>query len=154
MFVDIINYVMFDLGWLSYVYDMVKFVGFLIVCCVIDGEMVMVFNGKIFMFISDMIVIVDVNEVYDIVGIMGGEYLGIVDDIIDVLFEIVYFMFEWIVKIGQMLVLISDVCMWFECGVDLVFFDDVVVILIGLIVEYCGGMFLEIVCVGMFLFEL
>lgn len=135
---------MIDFGCFLYVYDCVKFFGGFVVWKVRDGEQVVVFNGKIYMFDVIMIVIVDDVGVYDIGGIMGGEYLGVFVEIIEVLIECVYFDFDYIVCIGQKLMLIFDVCSWFECGVDLVFFEDGLVIVIVFVFYICGGIVSEV----------
>lgn len=146
--VDITNYVMFDLGRPSHVYDMAKLASPVVARRATDGETVTVLNGKRFALMTSMTVIADANEVHDIAGIMGGEHSGIADDTTDILLEIAYFTPERIARTGQALALTSDARTRFERGVDPAFLDDAVAILTGLIVEHCGGRPSEVVRAG------
>ena len=146
--VDITNYVMFDLGRPSHVYDIAKLTSPVVARRATDGETVTVLTGKRFTLTTSMTVIADANDVHDIAGIMGGEHSGIADDTTDILLEVAYFTPEHIARTGQTLALTSDARTRFERGVDPAFLDDAVAILTGLIVEHCGGRPSEIVRAG------
>src|SRR3546814_7990598 len=74
--VDISNYVMFDLGRPSHIYDRATLTGALVARRAVDGETVTALNGKDYPLTDAMTVIADDAGVHDIAGIMGGEHSG------------------------------------------------------------------------------
>lgn len=137
--VDISNYVMFDLGRPSHVYDRAQLSGALVARRARDGETVTALNGKEFTLTDTMTVIGDDHGVHDIAGIMGGEHSGCSETTTDVLLEIAYFTPERIALTGQALALTSDARSRFERGVDPAFLDDATAIVTGHILAICGG---------------
>ncbi|MDZ3832085.1 MAG: phenylalanine--tRNA ligase subunit beta [Sphingopyxis sp.] len=137
--VDISNYVMFDLGRPSHIYDRAKLSGTLVARRANDGESVTALNGKDYTLASGMTVIADDAQVHDIAGIMGGEHSGCSETTTDVLLEIAYFTPERIALTGQALGLSSDARGRFERGVDPAFLDDATAIVTGHILAICGG---------------
>ena len=114
--VDISNYVMFDLGRPSHIYDRAKLNGALVARRAKAGETVTALNGKDYRLTDTMTVIADEREVHDIAGIMGGEHSGCSETTTDVLIEIAYFTPERIALTGQALALTSDARSRFERG--------------------------------------
>ncbi|AJA11079.1 Phenylalanine-tRNA ligase beta subunit [Sphingopyxis fribergensis] len=137
--VDISNYVMFDLGRPSHIYDRAKLHGALVARRAKDGETVTTLNGKDYALTGSMTVIADEREVHDIAGIMGGEHSGCSETTSDVLIEIAYFTPERIALTGQALGLTSDARSRFERGVDPAFLDDATAIVTQHILTICGG---------------
>jgi phenylalanyl-tRNA synthetase beta chain len=137
--VDISNYVMFDLGRPSHIYDRAKLSGALVARRAKDGETVTALNGKDYSLSDTMTVIADEREVHDIAGIMGGEHSGCSEDTTDVLIEIAYFTPERIALTGQALALTSDARSRFERGVDPAFLDDGTAIVTRYVLDICGG---------------
>jgi phenylalanyl-tRNA synthetase beta chain len=137
--VDISNYVMFDLGRPSHIYDRAKLSGALVARRAEAGEQVTALNGKDYKLTDTMTVIADEREVHDIAGIMGGEHSGCSETTSDVLIEIAYFTPERIALTGQALGLTSDARSRFERGVDPAFLDDATAIVTGHILAICGG---------------
>ena len=137
--VDISNYVMFDLGRPSHIYDRAKLSGALVARRAEAGETVTALNGKDYTLTDTMTVIADAREVHDIAGIMGGEHSGCSEATTDVLIEIAYFTPERIALTGQALGLTSDARSRFERGVDPAFLDDATAIVTGHILAICGG---------------
>ncbi|KTE18603.1 phenylalanine--tRNA ligase subunit beta [Sphingopyxis sp. H050] len=137
--VDISNYVMFDLGRPSHIYDRAKLSGALVARRAKDGETVTALNGKDYSLSDTMTVIADEREVHDIAGIMGGEHSGCSEDTTDVLIEIAYFTPERIALTGQALGLTSDARSRFERGVDPAFLDDGTAIVTRYVLDICGG---------------
>src|SRR3546814_5566480 len=99
--VDISNYVMFDLGRPSHIYDRAKLTGPLVARRAKVGETVTALNGKAYSLSDTMTVIADDVGVHDIAGIMGGEHSGCSEATTDVLVEIAYFTPESIALTGQ-----------------------------------------------------
>ncbi len=137
--VDISNYVMFDLGRPSHIYDRAKLHGALVARRAKDGETAVALNGKEYALTDTMTVIADDREVHDIAGIMGGEHSGCSETTTDVLIEIAYFTPERIALTGQALGLSSDARSRFERGVDPAFLDDATAIVTQHILNICGG---------------
>jgi len=137
--VDISNYVMFDLGRPSHIYDRAKLSGALVARRARAGETVTALNGKDYRLTDAMTVIADDNGVHDIAGIMGGEHSGCSETTTDVLVEIAWFTPERIALTGQALGLTSDARSRFERGVDPAFLDDATAIVSGYILNLCGG---------------
>jgi phenylalanyl-tRNA synthetase beta chain len=137
--VDISNYVMFDLGRPSHIYDRARLTGALVARRAKDGETVTALNGKDYSLTDSMTVIADDRGVHDIAGIMGGEHSGCSETTTDVLVEIAYFTPERIALTGQALALTSDARSRFERGVDPAFLGDATDIVTQLILDICGG---------------
>lgn len=79
--VDVINYVLFELGQLMYVFDKDCIEGGIVVWMVKEGEMLVLFDGIEVKLNVDILVIVDYNKVLVMGGIFGGEYFGVNDEI-------------------------------------------------------------------------
>lgn len=137
--VDISNYVMFDLGRPSHIYDRARLTGALVARRATPGESVTALNGKDYILTDTMTVIADDSGVHDIAGIMGGEHSGCSETTTDVLVEIAYFTPERIALTGQALALTSDARSRFERGVDPAFLGDATEIVTRLILDICGG---------------
>lgn len=137
--VDISNYVMFDLGRPSHVYDRAQLTGALVARRAKNGEIATALNGKDYALTDTMTVLADDHGVHDIAGIMGGEHSGCSETTTDVLLEIAYFTPERIALTGQALALTSDARSRFERGVDPAFLDDATAIVTGHILAICGG---------------
>lgn len=137
--VDISNYVMFDLGRPSHIYDRAKLTGALVARRAKAGETATALNGKEYTLTDTMTVLADDIGVHDIAGIMGGEHSGCSETTTDVLLEIAYFTPERIALTGQALALTSDARSRFERGVDPAFLDDATAIVTGHILAICGG---------------
>ncbi|MBB5704734.1 phenylalanine--tRNA ligase subunit beta [Sphingopyxis panaciterrulae] len=137
--VDISNYVMFDLGRPSHIYDRATLTGALVARRAVDGETVTALNGKDYTLTDAMTVIADDAGVHDIAGIMGGEHSGCSETTTDILLEIAWFTPERIALTGQALGLASDARSRFERGVDPAFLDAATAIVTGHILAICGG---------------
>jgi phenylalanyl-tRNA synthetase beta chain len=137
--VDISNYVMFDLGRPSHIYDRAKLTGALVARRAKAGETATALNGKDYTLTDTMTVLADDSGVHDIAGIMGGEHSGCSETTTDVLLEIAYFTPERIALTGQALALTSDARSRFERGVDPAFLDDATAIVTAHILAICGG---------------
>ncbi|MCW5647886.1 MAG: phenylalanine--tRNA ligase subunit beta, partial [Sphingopyxis sp.] len=137
--VDISNYVMFDLGRPSHIYDRAKLTGPLVARRAKAGETVTALNGKDYVLTDTMTVIADERGVHDIAGIMGGEHSGCSETTSDVLIEVAYFTPERIALTGQALALTSDARSRFERGVDPAFLDDATAIVTAHVLAICGG---------------
>lgn len=94
LIVDVINFVLFEFGYFMYVFNLVFIEGGINVCMVNVGEFLMLFDEIMVEFKDNILVIVDDNKVLVMVGIFGGLYLGIDENIIDILLESVFFVLD------------------------------------------------------------
>lgn len=147
-FVDVINYFIYDLNCFLYVFDVDKVVGNLWVYCVKGGEEIVVLDEKIYILLIGVMVIFDDNGVESIVGIMGGEVLGCIEEIVNVFVESVWWDLIQIVYMGCVLKINFDVWYWFECLVDFEFIFEGLEYVVCMIVDYVGGEVFEMVVVG------
>lgn len=86
--VDITNYVMLEYGHPLHAFD-AKYIGGnkIIVRNAQDGERIMTLDGVERCLSSEMLVIADNKAPMAVAGIMGGEFSGIMDDTVNVVFE-------------------------------------------------------------------
>lgn len=96
-------------------------------------------------------VIVDDNVVESFGGILGGEFFGCMEEIVNVLIEFVFWEEDDVVVIGCKFGVNIDVCYWFECGVDLDYMMLGFEYVMCMVLDLCGGEFLEMVSVGQLL---
>lgn len=149
LLVDIIQYVMLELGQLMYVYDFGILQGSIVVCCLCVGESLKLLDGCDVVLDDSFLVVIDVDCVIGLVGLMGGFDICVIDVIIVVFLEVVYFVFVVIMGCGCKLGLYIDVGYCFECGVDLVLLCIVIEYVICLVLDLVGGILvlvIEVVC--------
>lgn len=79
--VDVINYVLFELGQSMYVFDKDRIEGGIVVRMAKEGETLVLFDGIEAKLNVDILVIVDYNKALAMGGIFGGEYFGVNDEI-------------------------------------------------------------------------
>lgn len=87
-FVDITNYVMLEYGQPMHAFDL-KYVenGKIIIRNAEDGEKITTLDGIERTLSSEMLAICDAEKPAAVAGVMGGEYSGIMDDTVTVVFE-------------------------------------------------------------------
>lgn len=139
VFVDILNYVMFEFGCLLYVFDFDKIYGGIEVCWGKCGELLKLFNGNMVEFDEMVGVIVDDCQVESLVGIMGGDSMVVMFDMINIYLEVVFWWLDSICGCVCKYNFLIDVVYCFECGVDYVMIVEYVECIMQLIFEICGG---------------
>src|SRR3546814_2977260 len=86
--VDISNYVMFDLGRPSHIYDRATLTGALVARRAVDGETVTALNGKDYTLTDAMTVIADDAGVHDIAGIRSEEHTSELQSLMRISYDV------------------------------------------------------------------
>lgn len=117
--VDITNYVMLEYGQPMHAFD-VRYVsgGKIVVRNAVAGETITTLDGVERPLDENMLVIADAEKPVAVAGVMGGEYSGIMDDTVDVIFESACFDGASVRKTAKRLGMRTDASSRFEKGLD------------------------------------
>ena len=117
--VDITNYVMLEYGQPMHAFDARFIVGNEIhVRNAKAGETITTLDGTVRELSPEMLVIADTEKPVAVAGVMGGEYSGIMDDTVDVIFESACFDGASVRKTAKKLGMRTDSSARFEKGLD------------------------------------
>lgn len=117
--VDITNYVMLEYGHPMHAFDIRYIAGNEInIRNANDGEKITTLDGTERTLTEKMLVIADAEKPVAVAGVMGGEYSGIMDDTVDVVFESACFDGASVRKTAKALGMRSDASARFEKGLD------------------------------------
>ncbi len=116
--VDISNYVMFELGRPSHMFDLAKIEGGLVVRWAKAGEQVELLNGQTVTLAPDVGVIADAVRVESLAGVMGGDHTAVGDGTTDVYVEAAFWWPEAIAGRARRYKFSTDAAHRFERGVD------------------------------------
>ncbi|MCM1022863.1 MAG: phenylalanine--tRNA ligase subunit beta [Prevotella sp.] len=118
-FVDITNYVMLEYGHPMHAFDIRYIDGAEInIRNAKDGETITTLDGAERTLTEKMLVIADKNKPVAVAGVMGGEYSGIMDDTVDVVFEAACFDGASVRTTAKTLGMRTDASARFEKGLD------------------------------------
>lgn len=137
--VDISNYVMFELGQPSHVFDLDKINGDLSVRWGKPGEQVELLNGQIVTVDEQVGVIADASRVESLAGVMGGQAVAVSDDTRNVYAEVAFWWPKSIAGRARRFNFSTEASHRFERGVDPAQTVDRLERITQLIVEICGG---------------
>ncbi|MCR5718666.1 MAG: phenylalanine--tRNA ligase subunit beta [Oscillospiraceae bacterium] len=117
--VDITNYVMLEYGQPMHAFDL-RFVkdGRICVRNARSGEKITTLDGIERELSEEMLVIADTEKPIAVAGVMGGEYSGIMDDTVDVVFESAYFEPVQVRRTAKKLGMRTDASARYEKGLD------------------------------------
>lgn len=117
--VDITNYVMLEYGQPMHAFDL-RFVkdGKICVRNAKNGEKITTLDGVERALSEEMLIIADAEKPIAVAGIMGGEYSGIMDDTVDVVFESAYFEPVQVRRTAKKLGMRTDASARYEKGLD------------------------------------
>lgn len=117
--VDITNYVMLEYGQPMHAFD-VRYVagGKIVVRNAKSGETITTLDGTERELSEEMLVIADADKPVAVAGVMGGEYSGIMDDTVDVIFESACFDGASVRRTAKKLGMRTDASSRFEKGLD------------------------------------
>ena len=117
--VDITNYVMLEYGQPMHAFD-VRYVsgGKIVVRNAKAGETITTLDGAERELSEEMLVIADAEKPVAVAGVMGGEYSGIMDDTVDVIFESACFDGASVRRTAKKLGMRTDASSRFEKGLD------------------------------------
>ncbi|MBP0964358.1 MAG: phenylalanine--tRNA ligase subunit beta [Oscillospiraceae bacterium] len=118
-FVDITNYVMLEYGHPMHAFDIRYINGNTIdIRNAAEGEKITTLDGVERTLSSNMLVIADAEKPVAVAGVMGGEYSGIMDDTVDVVFESACFDGASVRTTAKALGMRTDASARFEKGLD------------------------------------
>lgn len=137
--VDISNYVMFELGRPSHIFDLGKIHGGLMVRWARKGETLELLNGNTVELDEQVGVIADEQAVESLAGIMGGEATAVSDSTRDVYVEAAFWWPQAIAGRSRRFNFSTDAGHRFERGVDPATTVEHIERITQLILEICGG---------------
>ncbi len=137
--VDISNYVMFELGRPSHIFDLDKIDRELIVRWAQPGEQLKLLNGNTVELDEKVGVIADASRVESLAGIMGGDHTAVSDDTRNVYIEAAFWWPEAVMGRGRRYNFSTDAGHRFERGVDPESIAEHIERITQLVLEICGG---------------
>ncbi|HEY9067234.1 MAG TPA: phenylalanine--tRNA ligase subunit beta [Burkholderiaceae bacterium] len=137
--VDISNYVMFEYGRPSHIFDLDKIHGGLVVRWAERGESLKLLNGNTIELDETVGVIADHESVESLAGIMGGDATAVSDDTKNVYVEAAFWWPEAVAGRSRRYNFSTDAGYRFERGVDPALTVEHIERITQLIVEICGS---------------
>jgi phenylalanyl-tRNA synthetase beta subunit len=137
--VDISNYVMFEYGRPSHIFDLDKIDRELVVRWGKKGESLKLLNGNTVELDDQVGVIADAKAVESLAGIMGGDHTAVSDDTKNVYVEAAFWWPEAVMGRSRRYAFATDAGHRFERGVDPVGTVEHIERITQLILDSCGG---------------
>ncbi len=137
--VDISNYVMFELGRPSHIFDLDKIHERLVVRWARPGETLKLLNGSTVELDADVGVIADAQGVESLAGIMGGDATAVSDTTHNVYVEAAFWWPDSVAGRSRRFNFSTDAGHRFERGVDPALTAAHIERITQLIIEICGG---------------
>ena len=137
--VDISNYVMFEYGRPSHIFDLDKIERELVVRWAKKGESLKLLNGNTVELDEQIGVIADAKAVESLAGIMGGDHTAVGDDTNNVYLEAAFWWPEAVMGRSRRYAFSTDAGHRFERGVDPVGTVEHIERITQLIIDICGG---------------
>lgn len=137
--VDISNYVMFEYGRPSHIFDLDKIHGGLVVRWGRAGESLKLLNGNTITLDEQVGVIADAQAVESLAGIMGGDATAVSDDTKNVYVEAAFWWPKAVAGRSRRFNFSTDAGHRFERGVDPALTVEHIEHLTRLIIDICGG---------------
>jgi len=137
--VDISNYVMFEYGQPTHIFDLDKIHGGLTVRWGKAGEQLKLLNGNTVTVDEKVGVIADEREVESLAGIMGGDATAVSDDTRNIYIEAAFWWPESIQGRSRRFNFSTDAGHRFERGVDPSRTVEIIERITQLVTEICGG---------------
>ena len=137
--VDISNYVMFELGQPTHIFDLDKIHGGLVVRWGEAGETLKLLNGNTITLDQQVGVIADEQAVESLAGIMGGDATAVSDDTRNVYIEAAFWWPEAVAGRSRRFNFSTDAGHRFERGVDAARTVEVIERITALVIAVCGG---------------
>ena len=137
--VDISNYVMFEVGRPSHIFDLDKIHDKLVVRWGRAGETLKLLNGSTIEVDANVGVIADAQSVESLAGIMGGDATAVSDDTQNVYVEAAFWWPEAVQGRSRRYSFSTDAGHRFERGVDPALTVEHIERITRLIIDICGG---------------
>ncbi len=142
--VDVMNYVMLEMGEPLHAFDAARLDGALNVRLAREGEELLALDGGSYKLAPDQMVIADASRVLAVAGVMGGEGSAVNEATEEIWIEAAYFLPQSIRRTSRQLGLASDSSYRFERGVDPALIPFASQRATELILEIAGGEAAEI----------
>jgi len=136
--VDISNYVMFELGRPSHIFDLDKIHGGLVVRWAKSGESLKLLNGNTVELDGKVGVIADASQVESLAGIMGGDATAVSDDTKHIYIEAAFWWPQAVAGRSRRFNFSTDAGHRFERGVDPEHTVEHIERITRLVVDICG----------------
>ena len=137
--VDISNYVMFEYGRPTHIFDLDKIHDRLVVRWGRSGESLKLLNGNTIELDASVGVIADAKEVESLAGIMGGDATAVSDDTRHVYVEAAFWWPQAVAGRSRRFNFATDAGHRFERGVDPALTAEHIERVTQLILQICGG---------------
>lgn len=137
--VDISNYVMFEYGRPSHIFDLDKIHGGLVVRWAREGETLKLLNGNTVSLDGQVGVIADDQAVESLAGIMGGDATAVSDDTRNIYVEAAFWWPEAVSGRSRRFNFSTDAGHRFERGVDPALTVEHIERITQLVIDICGG---------------
>jgi phenylalanyl-tRNA synthetase beta chain len=137
--VDISNYVMFEFGRPSHIFDLDKIHDELVVRWAKPGESLKLLNGNTVALDETVGVVADSQGVESLAGIMGGDATAVSDDTVNIYVEAAFWWPKAVMGRSRKFNFSTDAGHRFERGVDPALTAQHVERITQLILEICGG---------------
>jgi phenylalanyl-tRNA synthetase beta chain len=137
--VDISNYVMFEYGRPSHIFDLDKIHGGIDVRWAKNGETLKLLNGNTVTLDEKVGIIADEKAVESLAGIMGGDSTSVTDDTQNIYIEAAFWWPEAVAGRSRRLNFSTDAGHRFERGVDPMLTVAHIEHITRLVLEICGG---------------
>ena len=137
--VDISNYVMFEYGRPSHIFDLDKIQGGLDVRWGKRGETLKLLNGNTITVDEKVGVIADDNAIESLAGIMGGDSTSVTDDTKNIYIEVAFWWPEAVAGRSRRFNFATDAGHRFERGVDPIHTMQHLERITQLVLDICGG---------------
>lgn len=138
--VDISNYVMFEMGQPTHIFDLDKLHGGLTVRWACPGEQLKLLNGNTVMMDGSVGVIADAQSVESLAGIMGGDATAVTDDTRNVYVEAAFWWPKAVAGRSRRFNFSTDAGHRFERGVDPQQTIATLEYITRLVMDICGGL--------------
>ncbi len=138
--VDISNYVMFEYGQPTHIFDLDKIHGGLQVRWARSGETLKLLNGNTVTLDDQVGIIADDEAVESLAGIMGGDATAVSDDTRNIYIEAAFWWPESVAGRSRRFNFTTDAGHRFERGVDPARTVEVIERITQLVIEICGGL--------------
>ena len=137
--VDISNYVMFEYGQPSHIFDLDKIHGGLVVRWGREGEQLKLLNGNTVALDAKVGVIADAQSVESLAGIMGGDATAVSDDTRNIYIEAAFWWPESVQGRSRRFNFSTDAGHRYERGVDPSRTVAIIERITQLVLDICGG---------------
>ena len=146
--VDVLNYIMLDLGQPMHAFDAKKLDGNITVRSASDGEDFSALDGRKLKLNAGDLAVSDSKSIIALAGIMGSEASGVTDSTTNIVLESAFFRPARVSETRRIYAMVSEASMRFERGVDPAMVEVAMQRATAMITELFGGSASELTLCG------